>query len=254
MRPAYPPSASHHARHACPRCAISSISRNPTCRVLSSLLRPYRRLYREAGYRTFEDYCQKRWGWTRQRAHQLMLAAEVSTTVDIPPANEAQARELSRLKSTEAIRETWQEVREERGESVTARDVRETGYQRFEDYCRERWGWKRAHAYRLIDSAQVAGALSPIGDKAPANEAQARELSRLKEPEIIRETWQGTQRHPPESRAGAIELVVMLCGWGFGRHAINRSPRHSQARPAAAVRSPAAGRDPATRPPCSPVP
>lgn len=64
-----------------------------------------------------------------------------------------------------------------------------SGYQRFEDYCRERWGWKRAHAYRLMDSAQVAGVLSPMGDT-PTNERQARELSRLKEPELIRETWQ----------------------------------------------------------------
>lgn len=36
-----------------------------------------KRLYRE-GYETFDEYCQKRWGWTRQRASQLILAASAS--------------------------------------------------------------------------------------------------------------------------------------------------------------------------------
>jgi len=48
-------------------------------------------------------------------------------------------------------------------------------YATFEEYCRERWGWNRAHAYRQIDAAKVARTLSPIGD-IPKNEAQAREL------------------------------------------------------------------------------
>ena len=43
----------------------------------------------------------------------------------------------------------------------------------FEAYVEERWGMKRAHAYRLIDAWPVAAALSPIGD---TNEAQVREL------------------------------------------------------------------------------
>ena len=49
----------------------------------------------------------------------------------------------------------------------------------FEDYCAERWGWQRAHAYRLIEFAEIK--MSPIGDKI-ANEAQARELAKV-EPE-----------------------------------------------------------------------
>jgi hypothetical protein len=55
---------------------------------------------------------------------------------------------------------------------------RDAGYMSFERYCRERWGWSRQHAYRLIDGAQVASLVSPIGD-APTNEAQARELGPL---------------------------------------------------------------------------
>jgi len=46
------------------------------------------RLYLET-HRTFEAYCRERWGFSRQRASQLIIAA-VSTAVD----NERQARRL----------------------------------------------------------------------------------------------------------------------------------------------------------------
>ena len=36
------------------------------------------KLYREH-YQTFDAYCNERWGWTRQRAYQVISAAEVST-------------------------------------------------------------------------------------------------------------------------------------------------------------------------------
>ncbi len=45
-----------------------------------------------------------------------------------------------------------------------------------EEYCRVRWDINRAHAYRLIDAAQVIDNLSPMGDK-PTTERQARELA-----------------------------------------------------------------------------
>ena len=56
---------------------------------------------------------------------------------------------------------------------------REAGYTRFEDYCRERWGWSRIHAHRQIEAAKVAGILLPTGNT-PASERQARELARVK--------------------------------------------------------------------------
>lgn len=43
----------------------------------------------------------------------------------------------------------------------------------FADYVLEVWGFKRTHAYRMIEEWPVAVAVSPIGD---INEAQAREL------------------------------------------------------------------------------
>jgi hypothetical protein len=39
-----------------------------------------RRGYRQAGFTTFEQYLQQRWGWSRQRGYQLMQAAEVYRT------------------------------------------------------------------------------------------------------------------------------------------------------------------------------
>lgn len=57
------------------------------------------KLYRES-HKTFEAYCKARWTFTRQRASQLIEAADVtskmSTTVD-KPATERQARELGKV-------------------------------------------------------------------------------------------------------------------------------------------------------------
>jgi hypothetical protein len=40
-----------------------------------------RRLYREQGFNTFEEYCAKRWGWTRQHAYFHIQAAAVVENV-----------------------------------------------------------------------------------------------------------------------------------------------------------------------------
>ena len=63
-----------------------------------------RKLFRQ-DFRSFEEYCAKRWDFTRQRGYELVGASEVmtdlSTTVDIRllPANEAQARPLTVLRA-----------------------------------------------------------------------------------------------------------------------------------------------------------
>jgi hypothetical protein len=69
--------------------------------------------------------------------------------------------------------------------AVIGRELREirdaglykVGYTTFEAYLAERWGFSRSRAYRLIDAAVVAEAVSPIGDI--PNERQARELAPL---------------------------------------------------------------------------
>lgn len=63
-------------------------------------------------------------------------------------------------------------------------------YSTFEDYCREKWGWERRHAYRLITAAAVT-AMSPIGLR-PQTESQARELAKVE----------------PEKRVEVLELAI----------------------------------------------
>jgi hypothetical protein len=85
---------------------------------------------------------------------------------------------------------------------------RDAGYNDFDGYCRDRWGWERTYAYRLIDAAEVAAALLPIGNT-PKNEAQARELARLKEPVAIQEAWaEVRERHGDAPTAADIRQVV----------------------------------------------
>jgi hypothetical protein len=73
---------------------------------------------------TVEDYCQRRWGWKRSRAEQLITAASVAnelaasvTTVTEAPMNERQARELARLPEEQRA-EVWSRAVEEHGERV----------------------------------------------------------------------------------------------------------------------------------------
>lgn len=58
-----------------------------------------RKLYRESGYGTFEDYCQRRHGFSASRGRQLIAAAATVTAVTLsggtPPATEREARALA---------------------------------------------------------------------------------------------------------------------------------------------------------------
>ena len=80
----------------------------------------------------------------------------------------------------------------------------------FDAYCRERWGWQRAHAYRLIDGAKVARLMSPIGDT-PETESQARELvplARQDEREAV-EVWRELrERHGDKVTAELVKEAV----------------------------------------------
>jgi hypothetical protein len=98
------------------------------------------RLYR-VEFGTFDEYCERRWSLTRQRAYQMIDAAEVvetilSTTVDeinseeepeeVPiPATESQARELAPLlDDPEKLREVWAEAVERTEGKPTAAAIR----------------------------------------------------------------------------------------------------------------------------------
>ena len=60
---------------------------------------------------------------------------------------------------------------------IKTRKLYRAEFRSFEEYCRGRWEFNRAHAYRLIGAAEVCKSLSPIGDiPLPENECQVRPL------------------------------------------------------------------------------
>jgi polyhydroxyalkanoate synthesis regulator phasin len=63
-------------------------------------------------------------------------------------------------------------------------------YSTFEAYCAERWSIARRTAYQLMDAAHVTENVRNCAQTAPLNEAQARPLTRLKDPEQQRKAWQ----------------------------------------------------------------
>lgn len=93
---------------------------------------------------------------------------------------------------------------------MTIRDKRlyRATFGTFEDYCRDQWGIHRGTAYRMIDAASVISNLSPVGDKLPQSERQARPLTKL-EPELQREAWaEVVHDNGPEITAAKVEEVV----------------------------------------------
>lgn len=84
----------------------------------------------------------------------------------------------------------------------------------FEDYCQDRWGIQRAHAYRLIESAEVVQNLSPIGDILPSTESQARPLTQL-EPQAQREVWQRAVETAPEGKVTAKHVERTVTEWKY---------------------------------------
>ncbi|PTY03662.1 hypothetical protein DB347_20735 [Opitutaceae bacterium EW11] len=70
------------------------------------------------------------------------------------------------------------------------------GFAKFEDYCRARWGYERAHAYRLRECGAFVRQLedSPIGDiSLPTHESQVRPVLRLPEGDRLR-VWKKVAR------------------------------------------------------------
>lgn len=76
-------------------------------------------------------------------------------------------------------------------------------YGTFEEYCQERWGWERRHAYRLIDAAAAVENVSNwTQNQVPANEAQARPLTSLP-PAQQREAWERVLETAPNGKITA---------------------------------------------------
>jgi hypothetical protein len=98
-----------------------------------------RRLYREHG--TFDDYCQRRWGFGRRRGEQLAKAGSVMALLEESNANhgshrlpnERQARQLDRLPDDDAKVQVWQGLCEAHPDRLTANDVFAAVHERLRD-------------------------------------------------------------------------------------------------------------------------
>jgi hypothetical protein len=84
------------------------------------------RLYK-ADFATFDDYCNKRWGFSRTHAHRLIEAASVATgmlpTGNIP--NERTARELAKVPAAkrETVVKAATAKAKSAGRMMTSRDI-----------------------------------------------------------------------------------------------------------------------------------
>lgn len=76
---------------------------------------------------TFENYCRKKWGMTRQNASLLIgaskVTAELSSTLDSAPTSVRQATPLTKLETPEQQREAWTTAVEASDGKPTAKHV-----------------------------------------------------------------------------------------------------------------------------------
>ena len=80
----------------------------------------------------------------------------------------------------------------------------------FEQYTEQRWQMSRSRAYQMIEAAEVVSTIVDTGAPIPANEGQARELSRVPGPERA-EVWAATvERTEGRPTAAAIRDTHQL--------------------------------------------
>lgn len=116
-------------------------------------------------------------------AAQCQVAARVTDTPSLAPAEARRLGELERV--VDAGIETFLQVATALLEVKESRLYRGT-HSTFDTYVKDRFGFGRAHAYRLLAAATVVEAMSPVGDI--TSERQARELVGL-DPEIATEVF-----------------------------------------------------------------
>jgi hypothetical protein len=114
------------------------------------------------------------------------IGAQVAT-VNVEELTPDEERERHRLETRvdRALGEGWAALKQLRD-----RRLYRSSHNTFEEYAKDRFGYNRAHAYRLIQAAQVIENLSPIGrqnnqmppigrHQLPTSERLCRELSKL---------------------------------------------------------------------------
>jgi len=80
-------------------------------------------------------------------------------------------------------------------------------FKTFEDYCVEKWAFKRTHVYQLIEASAVISNLSAMANILPQSERQVRPLTSL-EPEIQKEVWKEVVKQSEETREPITAIKV----------------------------------------------
>ena len=143
------------------------------------------RLYKPE-FKSFEDYCQEKWGWTKQHAYRLIECAPVvKSNPQVTSIN--QARELARV--PEADRAEVLEAAVEAG-PLTARTIREAAEE------------------ARVPKASRAEVLEAVVKAPPAACA-------------IREA-EASLGSPSPYRIVSGRCVVLQAGWTFGRRVLRK--------------------------------
>lgn len=93
---------------------------------------------------------------------------------------------------------------------IRDRRLYRSAYPTFEDYCEQRWQIGRSRAYQFIESAQVFENVHNCGHAPPANEAQSRALSAIKDPVQQREAWTKAVDSAPDGHITAKHVAEVV--------------------------------------------
>lgn len=126
------------------------------------------------------------------------------------------ARGFSNQSRYEVLKEkvrTWWEDRSKVGaalQEIRDQKLYKHEHETFEDFCKQEYGFERAHAYRLIGFAEVKATIemSPIGDKV-TRESQARALAPVPEEKRV-EVLEETAKTGPVTAKRITETATKL--------------------------------------------
>lgn len=129
---------------------------------------------------------------------------------DAPELTVSECDRLTALESTiERGLQTFVDVGTALLEIRDSRLYRQT-FGTFEEYCRDRWGFTRMHASRLIAAAEVVGNVTDrLQIQAPANIEQTRPLAGLPV-DLQREAWQRAVDTAPNGKITAAHVASVV--------------------------------------------
>ncbi len=156
------------------------------------------------------------------------LITSQATAIEVGTETELSLDEQDELRRCELIIERGLKTFFEVGAALArVRDLRlyRTTHATFEAYCHARWDFSKTYANNLIAATSVRENLTTIVVKQlPANEAQARPLTRLHDPEQQREVWQQVLATAPEGRVTAAHVEAVVRAFLMGTAAPPPAP------------------------------